>query len=256
MKNQTISLPTKTKLAAALCAVALVAPALRADTVLETETAELGKKGEGLISNSMQFEHTPDGRTTFSLFQFEYAITDRSEILIEPFFQEWDKPKVGKSFHGAGDLEITPSYMIVLDNEQTWQPAVVLAFKIKVPTARNRDIGTGKYDYYPYFIFGKKIGNWLFNANLGVNFFGQTSGEPHRKDQLIYDFSVERKLTPKWSVFAEVFANSKPEAGAKGTFSGAVATEYAFTEHFNAFVSVGCDTDRVFNVRPGFNFVF
>ena len=235
---------------------ALIAQTLRADTVLETETAELGKKGEGLISNSIQLEHTPDGRTQFSLTQFEYAITDRAEILIEPFFQQWEHPKGGKSFHGMGDLEITPSYMIYLDNEKSWEPAIVLALKVKVPTARNREIGTGEYDYYPYFIFGKKIGHWLFNVNLGVNFFGQTEGEPYRKNQLIYDFSVEREITPKWSVFAEVFGNTKPEVGGKGTFAGAIATEYKFTEHFNAFVSVGYDTDRVFNVRPGFNIPF
>ena len=123
------------------CALAMP---LHADTVLETETAELGKKGDMLISNSVQFERERDGsRTVFTLTQFEYAITDRAEILIEPFFQEWVKPKGGTSFHGMGDLEITPSYMIVLDDEKGWRPAVVLAFKVKVPTAKNRDIGSG-----------------------------------------------------------------------------------------------------------------
>ena len=243
-------------LIATLSLAAILCPPLRADTVLETETAELGKKGEITISNSIQLEHTPDGRTQFSLTQFEYAFSDRAEILFEPFFQQWEHPKGGKSFHGAGDLEITPSYMIYLDDEKSWAPAIVLAFKVKVPTARNRDIGTGKYDYYPYVIFGKKFGHWLFNANLGVNFFGQTDGEPYRKNQLIYDFSVEREITPKWSIYAEVFGNTKPEVGVRGTFAGAIATEYKFTEHFNAFVSVGYDTDRTFNVRPGFNFVF
>ena len=38
--------------------------------------------------------------------------------------------------------------------------------------------------------------------------------------------------------------------------SGAVATEYKFTKIFNAFVSVGYDTDHLFNIRPGFNFEF
>ncbi len=226
-----------------------------ADTVLETETAELGKKGEGLISNSVQFEREKDGsRTAFTLFQFEYALTDRAEILLEPFFQEWDNPKDGKSFHGAGDFEVTPSYMVVL--EKQYVPAIVLAFKLKVPTARNRDIGTGKYDYLPYVIFGKTIGKWVFNANVGYNFITSPSKDEHLSNQFIYDFSVERKITDKWSVFAEVFANSSPAAGERGTFSGAVATEYQFNEHFNVFVSVGYDTDHLFNVRPGFNIPF
>jgi hypothetical protein len=249
-------IPTQSRnIFAAICLTSTLAGPLRADTVLETETAELGKKGDMLISMSTQFEREKDGsRTAFTLTQFEVGLTDRAELLIEPFFFEWDNPKDGKSFHGMGDLEITPSYMIVL--EKPYVPAVVLAFKLKIPTARNRDIGTGKYDYYPYVIFGKTIGKWVFNANFGYNFITSPSKDERLNNQFIYDFSVERKITDKWSVFAEVFANSSPATGSKGTFSGAIATEYSFHEHFNVFVSVGCDTDRLFNVRPGFNIPF
>ena len=191
----------------ALCLGSAFALPLHADTVLETETAELGKKGEGLFSFSVQFERAKDGSTTqFTLTQLEYAVSDRAEILIEPFFQEWDQPKGGKRFHGAGDLEITPSYMIVL--EKPYIPAIVLAFKLKVPTARNRDIGTGKYDYYPYLIFGKTYGKWVFNVNLGYDFITSPSKTERLNNEFIYDFSVERKITDNWSVFAEVFANS------------------------------------------------
>lgn len=224
-----------------------------ADTVLETETAELGKKGEWLISNSIQFERAPDGRTNFTLFQYEYAWSDRGEILIEPFFQEWDSPNNGSRFHGAGDLEITPSYMVSLEGARA--PAVVLAFKIKVPTASNRDIGTGKFDYYPYVILGKHVGPWTLNANLGVDFIGRVAGEDFR-NQGIYDFSAERKLSDKLSVFGEVFGNTSPAQGTPGTFAGAVAFEYQVSPHFNYFVSAGYDSDDLFNIRPGFNIHF
>ncbi len=246
--------PSPRTLLATLFIGAALTASLRADLVLETETAELGKKGDMLISTGVQFEREKDGsRTTFTLNQYEVAITDRAELLIEPFFVEWDNPKDGKSFHGMGDLEITPSYMIVL--EKPYVPAVVLAFKLKVPTAKNREIGTGKFDYQPYIILGKTYGNWVFNFNLGYDFVTSTGGEK-LSNQFIYDLSVERKITENWSVFAEIFANTKPTVGEKGTFSGAVATEYHFTKHLNAFVSVGYDTDGLFNVRPGFNVEF
>ena len=232
-------------------------PVAQADLVLETETAELGKQGTFATSAGVQFEKARDGsRTIFTLNQFEYAVTDRAEILVEPFFQEWDFPKGGDRFHDMGHLEITPSYMVVLDDPKTWFPAIVLAFKLKVPTAHNPDIGTGKFDYLPYLIFGKTCGDWVFNANLGYNFITSPSDSEPLKNQFIYDFSVERKITEKWSVFAEVFANSSPAVGERGTFSGAIATEYKFTSHFNAFVSVGYDSDHLSNVRPGFNFEF
>ena len=60
-----------------------------ADLVLETETAELGKQGDGFISVAMQFERERDGSTGyFTVNQFEYGITDKAEILIESFFYE------------------------------------------------------------------------------------------------------------------------------------------------------------------------
>ena len=238
----------------ALCLGAALSSSLKADTVLETETAQLGKKGDWLISNSVQFEKDRDGnRRAFTLMQFEYAVTDRAEILIEPFFQEWNKAKGERTTSGIGDLEITPSYMIVTDNPKSWMPAILLAFKLKVPMARNRDIGSGRVDYYPYVIIGKQIGNWILNANLGVNFIGRGPDDHDTRDQFVYDFSIERIITPRWSIFAECFGNSSPAVGEKQTFSGALATEFKFTEHFNAFVSVGYDTNHLFNVRPGFN---
>src|SRR5256885_4310702 len=107
-----------------LILIATVPSDLKGDLVLETETAQLGKQGEGLFSAAMQFERDKDGGTTvFTLNQFEYAITDRSEILIEPFFYEWDNPADGSRFGGVGDLEITPSYMVV--QEQGFIPAIV-----------------------------------------------------------------------------------------------------------------------------------
>lgn len=248
-------IPATPRLLLTVCAFAAFSTAGRADLVLETETAELGKKGTLGISAGVQFERERDGSTTiFTLNQFEYAITDRAEILIEPFFYEWDRPKDDAHFGGMGDLEITPSYMIVVEKPSV--PAIVLAFKLKVPTGRMPEISTGKYDYLPYIILGKTWGKWVFNANFGYNFITSPSADEPLKNQFIYDFSAEYKLTDRWSVFGEIFANSSPALGQRGTFSGALATEFQFTKHFNAFISVGYDSDHLFNVRPGFNLEF
>ena len=98
-------------------------------------------------------------------------------------------------------------------------------------------------------------GHYVLNANFGYNFI---TSPRHEKlnNQLIYDFSVERIMTPRLSVYAEAFANSSPTSGQRDTLSGALATEYHFSKHFNAFVSVGYDTDHLANIRPGFNIKF
>lgn len=145
--------------------------------------------------------------------------------------------------------------MIIVDDEKSWIPAALLAFKLKVPTATNRDIGTGEFDYQPYIILGKTFDKWVFNINLGYDFVTSPKDEPLR-NQLIYDFSTEYKITEKLSVFAEIFGNSSPAVGEKSTFAGALATEYRFTKHFSAYLSVGYDTDQLLAIRPGFNIEF
>lgn len=253
-------MPLRTRFARSLYLLAgfaslagLGAPAY-ADTVLETETAQLGKKGDSLISASVQFETSKtEGQTQFSLNQYEYALSDRAELLIEPFFYEHTHPKEGDSVHGMGDLEITPSYLVL--PEEKYGVATLVAFKLKVPTATH-DLGTGKFDYQPYIILGKTFGdNWILNANIGYDFV--TSPDDQKlKNQAILDFSVERKLSDTLSVYAETFYNSKASDDESSNVSGAIATEYHFTKHFNAFVSVGYDSHHLFNVRPGFNFEF
>jgi Putative MetA-pathway of phenol degradation len=229
---------------------------LHADLVLETETAELGKKGDCLVSTALQVQREKDGSVAYiTLNQFEYGITDRAEILIEPFLHEWNRPKNGTAYDGVGDLEVTPSYMMVLDDSNSWIPAVVAAFKLKVPTATNRDIGTGKFDYQPYVIIGKTFGAWTWNANVGYDFVTSPAGEP-LKNQFIYDLSVQRNLTRDLIVFAEIFGNTSPAAGEKGTVSEAIAAEYKFNEHFNVFASLGYDSDKMTTYRTGFNIEF
>src|SRR5207253_9704067 len=123
-------------------------------------------QGSFALSAGLQLDRERDGsRTWFTLNQFEYAVTDHIELLIEPFFYQWTKPKEDAAYEGVGDLEITPSWKVVDEDEAV--PALVLAFKLKVPTASNRNIGTGKYDYQPYVIVGKTFGSWIVNANFG-----------------------------------------------------------------------------------------
>ena len=225
----------------------------RADIALETETGDLGKKGEGNFSQGIQYDKYPGGRTTFLLTQFEYAMTDDSELLIEPFFYQWTREHGGVRYEGIGDLEITPSYRFWRETSNS--PALLAAFKVKVPMASNRDIGTGKVDYYPYFIINKHFGEWDVNVNLGVEFFGQY-GHEYLRPQLIYDVSVQHPITKHLEGIVEIFGNSKPTASEKATFAGAVALEYEFSKHFNVFFSVGFDTDSTWSFRPGFNIPF
>ncbi len=215
-----------------------------ADTAIETETAQIGAQGEANFSQAFEFEHASDGTAQGTLTQYEYGITDRAEILIEPFFYVGISPRGEKTVSGLGDLEITPSYMVIQEN--SWVPAVLTAFKVKVPTGSKKVEGTGKFDFYPYLIFGQHYGGFTFNANIGINFAKPEEGGAYERTT-VWDLEAERQLTPKLSMIAEVFSAED----AVKTVS--VAAEYQVTKRVNFFGAIGRTEEHSNVFRVGFN---
>jgi hypothetical protein len=218
---------------------------VHADTAIETETAQIGKKGESNFSQAFEFEKAIDGSGQGTLTQYEYGLSDRAEILIEPFFYVRSAPDDGPAVSGVGDLEITPSYMAVREDGAI--PAVLFAFKVKVPTGTKRVEGTGKVDFYPYLIFGKHYGGWTLNANLGVNFAQPVDENRYQKD-VVWDLEAEREIAPRLTMFFEAFS---AEDGVKTLSTSA---EYQFTPRFNAFAVISRTEEHSNIVRIGFNY--
>lgn len=229
--------------------VSSVASAL-ADTAIETETAQLEKQGESNFSQSYEWAHASGsngGSAGGSLTQWEYAITDRAEILVEPFFYVWDHPKGEPKEHGYGDLEITPSYMFVEENG--WIPAMLIATKVKVPTGTQKVGGSGEYDYYPYLIFGQHFGSWTFNANAGVDFQGKEEGGGFTH-QTVWDLEAEHVIAGKWTTFWEAYSAED------GVRTASTSLEYQWTNNLNVFGVVAYNQDHETIVRAGFNIQF
>jgi len=218
-----------------------------ANTAIETETAQIGKQGELGISQSIEYAKAKDGNAGSTLTQIEYGISDRSELLIEPFLYQWEAPKGEKKEEGTGDLEITPSYMVVI--EDGWVPAILVATKVKVPLGSKNVGGTGEYDYMPYLIFGQHAGGWTFNANIGENFAAkeESNGYGHT---LVWDLEAEREIAPKLTGFYEVFS---AEDGIK---SVSTALQYQVAKNANIFLAVSYNEDDEAVIRPGFNLDF
>ncbi len=226
----------------------------RADLVLETETARLGKQGSGCVGNAIQVERDQDGTVTeFTLTAFELAPTDRIEVLIEPFFWERIIPKDGPVVKGKGDTEVTLSWLAI--GEKGWRPAVVFATKEKIPTSNRPEIGTGKRDFTGYLILGKELGPLDFNVNLAGERFGSPPGEK-LKDQFIYDTSAQFDLGKSLALYAEYFGNSAPTDDAPPVHAHSFAAEISLTTHFNAFLSFGRDSEGMDDVRSGVNLVW
>ena len=221
-----------------------------ANTAIETETAQIGAKGDIGISNAVEYADAKDGTSGGTLSQFEYGLSDRSEILIEPFFYIWDHPDDEDKVDGTGDLEITPSYMIVLENG--WVPAILVATKVKVPTGSKKAGSSGEYDYLPYLIFGQHYGDWIFNANVGVNFVTPPRDAESQATQhtTTWALEAEREFGERWTTFFEVFS-SEDEVKTAST-----ALQYQWNDHMSTFGAFGYTEDDEAIFRVGFNLEF
>ncbi len=63
-----------------------------ADNAIETETAQIRKKGDIGFSQAYEYGRAQDGTSGELVTQFEYGLSDRAEILVEPFFYTWGHP--------------------------------------------------------------------------------------------------------------------------------------------------------------------
>jgi hypothetical protein len=225
-------------------AICLVANPAFADTAIETETAQIGKKGQIGFSQAYEYATSKDGTSGGTLTQFEYGLSDRAEILVEPFFYTWDHPKGESTVDGPGDLEITPSYMVV--REDNWVPAILTAFKLKVPIGSKKAGSSGEFDYMPYLIFGQHYSGWTFNANLGINFTTPPDGGKYGQTGT-WAFEVEREIAPNLTTFVEVFSTEE------SVKTVSTALEYKWTDHLNTFGTVGYTEEHEGIFRAGFN---
>lgn len=226
------------------------APA-HADLVLETETAQMGTQGHGNFSNALQYEKADDGKAVLTETQLEFAPTDHTEVLLEPFFYERLKPDTGGTESGVGDFEVTYSWMAIPENG-AW-PSLVLAQKVKLPTAKNRDIGTGKLDYQSYVIIGKTWGDVELNANFGYLWVGKTAADD-LKNQWVADLSLDFPVAPKTTMFVETFGNTRPSQGEKMEGSVGVGLERQISKHVNLFVAAAEDNNKTTTARFGLNY--
>jgi hypothetical protein len=106
-------------------------------------------------------------------------------------------------------------------DEREWIPALALAGEVKIPTADNTFIGTGKTDYGPTLIASKRFGNWDTHVNFGYLILGEPSGVK-LKNIFTYAVAAEYHLTNRVDLVGEIIGNtsSSPHAEAGGQGEG------------------------------------
>jgi hypothetical protein len=229
---------------------------------LETETARLPSQGTVLFGSTYEFQTSPQGTEHALPFTFEYGVTNRLALLIEPVLLTSIVPKArGRKATGVGDLEVTAQYLMHAESQSF--PALAFAAEVKLPTARDTLIGTRRADFTPYLIASKQFGRFDTHANIGYSFVGKPQNVSVQ-NTLNFTLAVEDSLTPKWVVMAEVLATT---AAGSGGVENSTAPEIAGAEqvgmlgfryavHSRTWISLGVtyDNSRALLFRPGLTF--
>src|ERR1700730_2368976 len=84
---------------------------VHAQQPLETETARPLKAGVVELQTTFEYQTSSAGNERALPLGFEYGITDRLSLLVEPVFYTSIRPKVGRRATGFGDLEVTLSHL-------------------------------------------------------------------------------------------------------------------------------------------------
>ncbi len=202
--------------------VVLCAPRIVGAQALETETARVLPSGMLEAGAGVEVQGSSEGTETAGPLFVELGIADRFELVVEQVAFTAIRPTPGMSATGIGDLELT--LVGLAAKERRVLPAIALAGEIKVPLAKNAEIGTGEYDYTGYLVLSKRFGRADVHANLGYTLLG---APPDTKvNNLInYALAMTYRATEQLEPFAEIYGNTT--SSAKAVNGGMVNPEFA-----------------------------
>jgi hypothetical protein len=233
---------------------------------LETETARFAPAGTFENDSALEVQWSGDGREAALPLAFEYALSDRLELLAEPVPFTSINPRSGSATRGPGDFEVTLNGLVL--PEKGSRPALALAGEIKIPSGKSPTIGSGEYDYTAYAIASKRFGRWDLHANLGYTVVGRPPGVDVT-NTFNYAVAAEYELTPRWGLVGEVLSTTSAVSETADTGESLIAPEvsggetvgmiggrWRFARKVSASFGVTVDNTGAVLLRPGISFKF
>lgn len=235
---------------------------------LETEDALPLWPGQLEIGGGLEYQTSKEGREVAMPLSLEYGISNKFTLLIEPVCFTTIHPRSASKVTGFGDLEMTLFYQ--LRQETVSFPAISVSAEVKLPTARNSLIGTGKTDFTPFLIASKTTGKFFTSVNASYTFLGKPAGVAVN-NLFNYALGTIFQVSGKTILFGEVYGNTSA-LGGKDVPEGTIAvpgnpsrtTEisggekvisfgsgYYLTKNLQLSLSVSYDNNHAVLFRPG-----
>lgn len=244
--------------------------------ILETETARFLAPNEFQAGNAFEYQTSAEGTESAVPLAFEYGISKRWGILVEPVaFTQISPNNLTDSTPvslGIGDLETTLEFL--LTNEKKILPALAVAAEAKLPTATNVYIGSGKTDLAFYLMASKKIHAFDFHANLTYTIVGSPDGI-ELTNTWGGALASEFFISEKFELFGEVLGvtsstgglGETPDGGnpsgviltpeaSGGELVGTLGIAYRLKSGLQASFGTSYDNNNAFLFRPGITMNF
>ena len=168
---------------------------------LETESARMLGRGVFELEGGVEHQRSSAGLETAVPFAIEYGLTGRLQLLAEPVLYTAIHDAGMATRTGIGDLEVTLTSL--LSSERSGLPGIAVAGELKIPTARDARIGSGKADYTAYLIASRRAGAWDTHAHLGYTLIGRPRGA-QVNNVVSFALAEELHLNPRIEAVAEI----------------------------------------------------
>ncbi len=240
--------------------------------VLETEESKPLLPRQFELGTGLEFQTSKEGTEAALPLAIEFGLSKKFTLLVEPVGFTSILPKKGPHAKGIGDLEVTLFYQIV--SEKTVLPSISISGEVKVPTAKNNLIGTGKIDYTPFLILSKTTGKFYTSMNLSYTFLGKPA-DVVVNDLFNYALGTIFTCSQKSILFAEVYGNTSAIGAAEtpegtivtnpnvnmqelsgGETVGAIGYGFYLKKEFLISLGISYDNNNAVLFRPGIEWKF
>jgi hypothetical protein len=170
-------------------------------------------------------------------FELNYGLIPNGQFhVIAPL--AFDAPSGGPSQFGVGDTELGFKYRFIQEDDKGWRPMLGVFPFLELPTGDPaRGLGTGNVRAYLPLWVQKSFGDW--ETYGGAGYWIDHGGESSDRDHWYFGWLLQRKVTDKLVIGAEIFHQTADTIGGKDSSGFNVGAIYDFDDHNHLLVSLG-----------------
>lgn len=170
-------------------------------------------------------------------FELNYGLIPNGQFhLVAPL--GFDDPANGPSQFGVGDTELGFKYRFIQEEEKGLRPQVGVFPFLEVPTGdESRGLGAGHWRAYLPLWVQKSFDDWTTYG--GGGYWINHGGYSIDKDYWYFGWLLQRKLTEKLAIGAELFHQTADTIGSKDSSGFNLGAIYDFDDHNHLLISMG-----------------